>query len=109
MSRLSLESFLSHSIETLRRGTPTCSGSENFGGRKSLLIRWGEGKRVYQYLPSKNFCVTVWKKFVGESFSVSEKFRASLNLLDKKGGEKISRLSAKKFSHSAAKFRREAH
>ena len=64
MSRFSLEIFLSHSAEILRRESFTValiSGTEN------VWIRRGE----YQDIPSKIFCLTVPKNFVGESFSNS--------------------------------------
>ena len=69
MSRLSVENFLSHSAETFRRGTLLCCVSENFWWRKSLWIRGGGGE--YQNFPSKTFCLTVPKNFVGEPFRVS--------------------------------------
>ena len=67
-----------HSIEKFRRGTLLCCVSKNFRSRKSLWIRGGE----YQDFPSKIFCLTVPKNFLGEPFSVSlisgiEKFYAS--------------------------------
>ena len=70
--------FLSHSAENFRRGILYCCS--NFGYRKSLDKKGGGGE--YQDIPSKIFCLTVPKKFVGESFSVSlisgiEKFYAS--------------------------------
>ena len=68
ISRFSFEFFLSHNVETFRRATLLCCVSENFWLRKSLWIR-GRGK--YQKFPSKNFCFTVPRKFVGEPFSVS--------------------------------------
>ena len=66
------------SAEKFRRGTLLCCVSENFRQPKSLWIRRGE----YQDFPSKIFCLTVPKSFVGEPFSVSlisgiEKFYAS--------------------------------
>ncbi len=70
--------FLSRSTKKLCRETLLCCVSENFWKRKSLWIR-GRGK--YQDFPSKVFCLTVPKKFVGEPFRVSlisgiEKFYA---------------------------------
>ena len=59
-----LSFFLSHSAENFRRGIVYCC--INFGYRKSLDKR-GE----YQDIPSKIFCLTVPKNFVGESFGNS--------------------------------------
>ena len=78
-SRFSIENLLSDSAEEFRRGTLLCCFSENFRYPKSLWIKTGGGE--YQELPSKNFCLTVPKNFVRESFSVSlisgiEKFYA---------------------------------
>ena len=69
VSRFSVEIVLSHSTETFRKGILQCF--IKFGCRKSLWIRGGEGGREYQDIPSKIFCRTVPKKFVGESFSNS--------------------------------------
>ena len=69
VSRFSFEIFLSHSAEKFRWGTLLCCVSENLRWRKSLWIRGGWGK--YQDFPSKVFCLTVPKNFVGKPFSVS--------------------------------------
>ena len=53
--------FLSHSAEKFRRGTLLCCVSENFQWPKSLWITGGE----YKDFPSKIFCLTVPKIFVG--------------------------------------------
>ena len=58
--------FLSHSAENFRRGILYCC--INFGYRKSLDKRGGG---EYQDFLLKIFCLTVPKKFVGESFSNS--------------------------------------
>ena len=63
-SRFSVENFLSHSAETFRRGTFLCCDPENFWFRRNLRRREGG----YQDFPSKNFCLTLPKKFVGEPF-----------------------------------------
>ena len=68
VSRFSVEFFLSHSAENFRRG-------ESFSvslisGIEKVWIRGGE----YQDFPSKIFCLTVPKCFIGEHFGVSEKF-----------------------------------
>ena len=65
VSRFSVESFLSHSAENYLRGILYCC--INFGYRKSLDKRGGE---KYQDFPSKFFCLTVPKTFVGEVFTV---------------------------------------
>ena len=68
---------------------------------KDCMREWGEGK--YQDFPSKIFCLTVTKNFVGQPLSVSlisgiEKIYAS---------EVMSGFSVENIlSHSAEKFRR---
>ena len=64
MSQFSVENFLSHSTETFRRGNLLCCVSENFGYRKNLCFRV-----LCHGFPSKTFCLTVPKIFVGEPFS----------------------------------------
>ena len=71
VSRFSVEKFLSHGIETFRRGSPLCCVSEKLWQRKSL---WLKGKGKYQEFPSKVFCLTVPEKIVGELFWVSKEF-----------------------------------
>ena len=66
VSRYSVENFLSHSAEKIRRGILYCCS--NFGYRESL-DRTGRWK--YQEFPSKNFCLTVPKSHVRESFIVA--------------------------------------
>ena len=64
--RFSVQNFLSHSTEKLRRGSLLYS-------RKFLRSKTFRDKRGGEYhnFPSKLFCFTVPKDFVGESFSVS--------------------------------------
>ena len=69
LSELSVEKFLSHSTETIRRGTILCCVSDNFWWRKSLWERRGEGQ--YRKFPSKIFFLRLPKPFVGEPFSLS--------------------------------------
>ena len=64
VSRFSVKNFLSHSAEKFRRGTLQCV--TDFGYRKVLCFRG-----LCQDFPSKVFCLTVPKNFVGELFSVS--------------------------------------
>ena len=64
VSRFSVEFFLSHSAENLRRESFTVA---LISGTEKVWIRGEE----YQDIPSKIFCLTVPKKFVGESFSNS--------------------------------------
>ena len=98
--RFSVHTFLSHSTEKLRRGSLPCS-------RKIMRSKTVRHKRggEYQYFPSKLFCFTVPKIFVGESFSVSlisgiKKFRIG-------GGEEVSRFSVVIFlPHSTENLRR---
>ena len=64
--RFSVQIFLSHSTQKLRRGSLLCS-------RKILVSKNVRDKRGGEYhnFPSKLFCFSVPKTFVGESFSVS--------------------------------------
>ena len=66
VSRFSVENFLSHSAEKFRRGTLVCF-------RKFMVSKNVKGKRGggHHDFPSKTFCLTVPKNFVGEPFSVS--------------------------------------
>ena len=66
VSRFSVKMFLSHSAENFRTGILYCCN--NFGYQKNLDKRGGE---EYQDFPSKNFCLTVPKISVGESFTVA--------------------------------------
>ncbi len=66
MSRFSVENFLSHSAEKIRRGTLLCF--REFLVSKTFLEKRGLGE--YQEFPSKCFCLTLPKKFVGEPISV---------------------------------------
>ena len=65
VSQCSVEFFLSHTAEKFCRGTLLFCVSEKFRQLKCLWIEGG-----YQDFPSKVFCLTVLKKFVGEPFSV---------------------------------------
>ena len=69
VSRFSVEKFLSHSPEKIRRGTFLCL-------RKSLISKNVGDKRGggYHDFPSKLFCLTVPKNFLGEPFGVSENY-----------------------------------
>ena len=62
----------------------------------------------HQDFPSKNFSLTVPKKFVGQPCcAVFQKHSGSEKVYGKRGG--VSRFSVDKFfSHSAEKFRRES-
>ena len=73
MSWFSVEFFLSRSTEKLRRGTLLCCVSENFRQRKSLWIKGG-GREGISRFSVKNFCLTVPKNFVEETFCVSKNF-----------------------------------
>ena len=100
ISRFSVEIFLSHSAETFRRGT--FQFVTNFGYRKNLDNR-GEGE--CQDFPSKTFCLTVPKIFVGELFSVS--LISGTEKVWIIEGVGVSRFSVEFFlSHSAENFRR---
>ena len=65
VSRFSVENFLSHSAEKIRRGMFHCYSK--VGYRKSLDKRGGE----YHDFPSKISRLTVRKISVGESFTVA--------------------------------------
>ena len=62
-----VENFLSHSAEKIRRGTLLCFTV--FLVSKTFLEKRGLGE--YQEFPSKCFCLTLPKNFVGEPNSVS--------------------------------------
>ncbi len=62
-----MEIFLSHSAEKIRRGTLLCFTV--FLVSKTFLEK--RGLREYQAFPSKCFCLTLQKNFVGEPISVS--------------------------------------
>ena len=66
VSRFSVVIFLPHSTENLRRGSLLCS-------RKRLVSKNVRDKRGGEYhtFPSKFFCFTVPRSFVGDSFSAS--------------------------------------
>ena len=64
VSRISVEKFLSHSAEKIRRAILHCCN--NFGYRKSLDKRGG-----IKIFRRKLFCLTVPKSSVGESFTVA--------------------------------------
>ena len=68
VSRFSVKIFLSHSAEKFRRGTLLCC-FRNFPVAKKFMDKRGWGE--YQNFPSKIFCLTVPKIFVGEPLSVS--------------------------------------
>ena len=98
--------FLSHSTETIPRGTLLCSVSENFWWRKSLWIRSVEGD--YLNIPSKKFCLTVPKQFRRGTLlccvSGNIWWRKSLW---KRRGRGVSKLSVEKFlSYISEKIRR---
>ena len=69
MSRLFIQKFLSHSTEKFRWGTLRCI--KKFRVSKKFMHQRGGG---YHVAPSKTFCHTVPKNFVGEHFAVSENF-----------------------------------
>ena len=64
MSRIAVEYSLSHSADQLRRGE-SLSASLNSGTEKACIIE--RGGKVSRF-PSKKFCLTVPKTFVGETF-----------------------------------------
>ena len=68
VSRFLVENLLSHNTEKIRRGTLLCF--RKLLVSKKFMDRRGE----YHDLPSKACCLKVPKKFVDETFCVSEKF-----------------------------------
>ena len=81
VSRFPVENFLSHSIENFRWGTIWCIGK--FRVSKNFVHQRG---REYHISPSKTFCQTVTKNFVGEHFGVSEKIGYRKILCIREGG-----------------------
>ena len=69
VSPFPVENFLSHSIEIFHWGTLRCIGK--FRVWKNFVYQRG---REYHISPSKFFCHTVPKNFVGEHFGVSGNF-----------------------------------
>ena len=66
ISRFSIENFLSHSTEKLPSGTLLCF--TKFLVSKKFMDKRGGGVAEYHDFPSKVFCLTLPKVFVGESF-----------------------------------------
>ena len=66
LSRFSVENFLSHSAEIIRRG-PFCAVFQKISGIENISKRGGGSTRIFR---RKRFCLTVPKIFVGEPFSV---------------------------------------
>ena len=104
VSRFFVKSFLSHTAEKFRRGTLWCV--TNSGYRKISCLRG-----LCQDFLSNFFCLTVPKKFVGESFSVSENFWYRKILWMRGGGgwggrrQGVSKNSVEFYlSHSAKNF-----
>ena len=67
ISRFSIQTFLSYSTEKLCRGTHPCFTKLLVS--KSFMDK--RGGREYHDFPSKFFCLTVTRIFVGEPLSVS--------------------------------------
>ena len=88
--RFSVQIFLSHSTQKLRRGSLLCS-------RKILVSKNVRDKRGGEYhnFPSKLFCFSVPKTFVGESFSVS--LFSGIEKLWIRGGKKYRDFPSKVF------------
>ena len=76
MSRFSVENYLSHSTEKLRRGTLLCF--TKFLVSKKLMEKRGEGRKGVSQISVELVGLTVPKKFVGEPFCpVFQKFSGS--------------------------------
>ena len=100
VSRLSIENFLSHSVENFRRGILYCC--INFGYRKSLDRRGGNIKIIRPIFLSHSV-----EKFRRGILYCCINFRWRKNLWTR-GGKRVSRFSIKDFlSHSAENLRRE--
>ena len=93
----SVKNFLSHSTEKFRCGTLRCF--RKFRVSQNFMHQRGG----YHVSPSKIFCHTVPKNFVGEHFGVSENFGYRKYICIREGGITFS---VKNFlSHSTEKFR----
>ena len=80
-SRFSVENFLSHSTEKFRWAT--LRSIRKFRISKNFRHQRGGG---YHVSPSKTFCHTVPKNFVGQHFGVSENFGYRIILGIREGG-----------------------
>ena len=84
MSRISVESSLSHSAEYFRRWESLSDSLISDTEKVCIIER--EGVRVSRF-PSKKFCLTLPKTFVGEPFcAVSQKNSGSEKVYVKEGG-----------------------
>ena len=90
---------MSHNAEKFRRGG-ILYYCNSLGYRKGLGKRGG-----YQDFPSKIFCLTVLKSFVGEPFSVSLN-SGTEKVWIREGWREHQDFPAKVFSHGAENFRR---
>ena len=89
VSRFSVEKFLSHSAEKIRRWESVSVSL--ISGTEKVWIRGGGGGE-YQDFPSKSFCLTVPKTFIGEPFRVSLiSCTEKVWIRDRGGGTKIFR------------------
>ena len=97
MLRFSVETFLSHSTETFRRGTFLCSVSENFWWRKRLWKRRGEGG--LSKLSVENFLSQVRKYFVEEPFCAvfRKNFWRRKSLWKRRGRTECRKIPSKNF------------
>ena len=83
VSRFSVENFLSHNAEKLRKGILLCCVSEKFPQRKRLWIRKA-GIKIFR---RKVFCLRLPKVSWGENSSLCfRKFPVAKNSMDKRGG-----------------------
>ena len=91
VSQSSVEKFLSHSAERIRRGT--FKSFNNFGYQKKLFFTW-----LCHDFPSKIFCLTVLKHFVGEPFcAVFQKVSGGEKVCGKEVGGGLLNLSVENF------------
>ena len=81
LSHFTVENFLSHSIEKFRWGILRCIGKYRLSKRFKH-----QGGRGYHISPSKTFCHTLSKSFVGEHFGVSGNFGYQKNFCIREGG-----------------------
>ena len=76
-------------------GQPFCAVFQKLSGSENFMIKWGE----YQDFPSKNFSLTVPKKFVGQPCcAVIRIFPVAKKFMDKRGGGDYQDFPSKNFS-----------
>ena len=107
MPRFSIEKLFSQSIEVLRRGNLLCS-TKILVSKKIMDKSEGGGEGGREGLSRfsvRNFCLTVFKKFVEDSFRVRQKlwYRKMVGI---RGGASITIFRRIVLSHSSESSRR---